>query len=167
MGENTGNCKNMNGECTTAPKTQGGEKHGCMKEWEAFLGVNLPHKSKSCFPKTDGFTHSNLDCHTLPIPCNNQLNQLLVVINDWVNMTRKVVDSWWVLPLIFVFSPLAQGFEYPPALSLGNHSPISLLFNCIVGCGFLIKLHIYMMSKIRMCWLAQKYHRQRFLIAET
>jgi len=34
----------------------------------AFMGVNLPQKSNSHFPKTDGFSNSNLDYHTLPIP---------------------------------------------------------------------------------------------------
>ena len=44
------------------------EDMGEQKNGHAFLGVNLPHKSKSCFPKIDGFSNSNLDCHTLPIP---------------------------------------------------------------------------------------------------
>ena len=75
------------------PKTWGKTTRECMREWAAFLGNNFPHKSKSCFPKIDGFSHSNLDFQTLPIPCNNQLNQILAVINGWVNKTRNVIDS--------------------------------------------------------------------------
>ena len=108
-GKNEDHCKNIHGECPRAPKMWGRQKRGCMREWAAFLGNNLPHNSKLCFPKTDGFSNSNLDCHTLPIPCNNQLNQYLAVINDWVNKTRKVVDSLvgspfdiWVIPRTWV-----------------------------------------------------------------
>ena len=100
-------------------------KHGRM----AFVfWVLLAQGAKTCFPKTDGFSNSNLGCHTLPIPCNNQLNQLLAVINDWVNKTRKVVDSFGGLSLWHLDSPLDQRFEYPP-LSLRNHAPISLLLH--------------------------------------
>ena len=112
------------------------QKHGerqpppFMREWAKVLGNNLPHKSKSRFPKTDGFSHSNLDCHTLPFPCNNQINQLLAVINDWVNKTRKVVDNLMgSLPLTFGSSPLDQGFNILPTLTLKNHDPISLLLH--------------------------------------
>ena len=69
-----------------------------MVEWPTFLGFLLAQGVKMCFPKTDGFSNSNLGCHALPIPCNNQPNQFLAVINDWVNETRKVVDSLMVLP---------------------------------------------------------------------
>ena len=51
-----------------APKRGVRQRSECMREWAVFLGNNLPHKSKSCFPKTDGFSHSNLDYHTFPIP---------------------------------------------------------------------------------------------------
>ena len=70
------------------------------------FGFLLAQGVKTHFPKTDGFSNSNLVCHTLPIPCNNQLNQLSTIINDWVNKTRKVVVSLigspfyiWIFPI--------------------------------------------------------------------
>ena len=63
------------------------------------FGFFLAQGVKMCFPKTNGFSNSNLGCHTLHIPWNNQLNQFLAVINDCVNKTRKVVDSFDGFPL--------------------------------------------------------------------
>ena len=48
-GKNEDHCKTVHGECPWAPKTWGRPKHGCMREWEAFLGIYLPHKSKTHF----------------------------------------------------------------------------------------------------------------------
>ena len=76
-------------------------KHGRMAYVFGFL---LAQGLKMCFPKTDHISNSNLGCHTLPIPCNNQLNQFLAVINDWVSKTRKVVDSLVGFPFnIWIF----------------------------------------------------------------
>ena len=88
-------------------------------------------RSQNTSPKTDGFSNSNLDCHTLPIPCNNQLNQFLAVINDWVSKTRKVVDSLVSFPFYiwrFPIGPKGLNIPHPP-ISLGNHAPISLLLH--------------------------------------
>ena len=99
--------------------------------------------------------HSNLGCNTLPIPCNNHLNQFLTVINDWVNKMRKVVDSLMGSPFDIWLFPIGLKVEYPP-LILRKSCPL-LIICCIdiAICGFLFKLHIYMMSKIMMCRLAQ------------
>ena len=124
-----------------------------MLEWEDVFGFSLTQGVKMHFPKTDGFSNSNLGCHTLSIPCNNQLNQFLVVINDWVNKTRKVVDSLMGSPFdiwIFPIGPKSLNI-LPPHLSLGIMPPSHYCCIDIDGCGFLIKLHIYMMSKIIMC----------------
>ena len=97
-------CKKRECRMPGAPKMWGRQQRECMREWEAFLGNNLPHKSKFIFPKMSASLNSNLDCHTLPIPCNNQLNRLLAIINDWVNKTRKVVDSLMGSPFyIWIF----------------------------------------------------------------
>ena len=63
------------------------------------------------FFKNDGLPQFEFDCHTLPPQGINYLNQILEEINDWVNKTKKVVDSFMVLPLTFGFTPLAQEFE--------------------------------------------------------
>ena len=68
------------------------------------------------FPKTDSFSNSNLDFHTFSIPCNNKLNQFLVVINDWVNKTRKIVDSWMGSPFEIWIFPIDPIFEYRPLI---------------------------------------------------
>ena len=52
-----------------------------------------------CFPKTYGFSNLNLGCHTLPIPCNNELNQFLEEINDWHKKTKWVVESLMGSPI--------------------------------------------------------------------
>ena len=123
-------------------------KHGRMAYVFGFL---LAQGVKMCFPKTDGFSNSNLGCHTLPIPCNNQPNHFLAVINDWVNETRKVVDTFDGFPLWHLAFPhWPQGLNNPPHLILRKSCP-HLIICCIdiVGCGFfLIKLHIYMMLKL-------------------
>ena len=120
-----------------------------MLEWADVFGFLLAQGVKMRFPKTDGFSHFYLDCHTLPIPCNNQLNQISEVINDWVNKTRKVVDSLMGSPFdIWIFPIGPKGLNTPP-LSLGNHaSHLIICFIDIAFFGFLIKLHIYMMPKL-------------------
>ena len=135
-------------------------KHGRMAYVFRFL---LAQGVKTYFPKTDGFSNSNLDCHTFPIPCNNQPNQFLAVINDWLNKTRKVVDSFdgfslWHLD--FPHSP--QRFEYPPPLSLGNHAPSHSCCIDISCCGFLINCIFTWWFKIITCLASTKYHRHWF-----
>ena len=50
-----------------------------------------------------------------PSPCNNYLNQFLAKINDWVNKTRKTVDSLMGLPLDIWISPhWLKGLNIPP-----------------------------------------------------
>ena len=70
-GKNEYHCKNVHGECPGAPKTWGRQNHGCMREWVAKMGIYLAHKSKHVFPKIGALPNSNIDLHTLPIPCNN------------------------------------------------------------------------------------------------
>ena len=80
------------------------------------FGFFLSQGVKTHFPKIDGFSNSNLGCHTLPIPCNNQPNQFLAVINDWVNETRKVVNSLMGFPSdiwIFPISPKGLNISSP------------------------------------------------------
>ena len=57
------------------------------------------------------------------------------------------IDTWIL--------PIGLEVKYPP-LILRKSCPHRIIC-CIdiAGCGFLIKLHIYMMSKIIMCRLAQ------------
>ena len=112
-------------------------KHGRMAY---FFGFFLARGVKTCFPKTDGFPNLIFGCHTFPIPCNNQLNQLLAIINDWVNKTRKVVDIFYGFPLWHLdFPHWLQRFEYsPPHLSLGIMPPSHYCCIDIAGCGFLI-----------------------------
>ena len=120
-------------------RKNGGEN---MKTWnhgimEYVFGFLLTQGVKIHFSKADGFSNSNLGYHTLPIPCNNQLNQFLEVINDWVNKTRK--GSWqldgfslWHLS----FPHWTKGLNTSPSLSLGNHAPISFnvaLTSLVVG----------------------------------
>ena len=101
-------------------------KHGRMAYVFGFL---LAQGVKTRFPKTDGFSNSNLGCHTLPIPCNNQPNQFLAVINDWVNETRKVVDSLMGSPSdIWIFPIGPKGLNIPP-LILRKSCPFSLLLH--------------------------------------
>ena len=102
-------------------------KHGRMAYIFGFL---LAQGVKTHFLKTDGFSNLNLVCHTLPIPCNNQLNQLLAVINDWVNRTRKVVDSLTGSPFdIWLFPIGPKGLNIPPSLILRKSCPLSLLLH--------------------------------------
>ena len=101
------------------------------------FGFLLAQGVKMCFPKTDGNSNSNLGCHTLPIPCNNQLNQLLAVINDWVNKTRKVVDNLMGSPFDIWLLPIGpRVWISPPPLSLGNHAPSHYGCIDIAGCGY-------------------------------
>ena len=96
-----------------------GQQHG-----HAFLGANLPQKSKLCFPTTYGFSNSNLDSILFPSPCNNYLNQFLVEINDWAQKTKWVVES------LMGFPHWLKGLNIPPPrLSLGNHAPVSLMLH--------------------------------------
>ena len=106
-------------------------------------------RSQNAFPKIDSFSNSNLGCHTLPIPCNNQLNQFLVVINDWVNKTRKVVDSFDGFSLWHLdFPHWSKGLNIPPFI-LRKPCPFSLLLHWHSWLWiFLIKMHIYMMSNL-------------------
>ena len=85
-----------------------------MVEWPTFLGFFLAQGVKMHFPKTDGFSNSNLGFLTLPIPCNNQPNQFLAVINDWVNKTRTVVDSLVGSPFDIWIFPIGPKVKYPP-----------------------------------------------------
>ena len=104
-------------------KTSKHEKHGRM---EYVFGFLLAQGIKMCFPKIDGFSNSNLVCHTLPIPCNNQLNQFLAVINDWVNKTRKVVNNFYGFSLWHLdFPHCPKGLNTPPPI-LGKSCPIPL-----------------------------------------
>ena len=71
-----------------------------------FGEITCPLSQIRISPKLIASQIQILGCHTLPIPCNNQPNQFLVVINDWVNETRKVVDSLmgspfdiWLFPI--------------------------------------------------------------------
>ena len=90
-------------------------KHGRMAYVFGFL---ISQGVKTHFPKTDGFSNSNLSCHTFPIPCNNQPNQFLAVINDWVNETRKVVDSLMGSPFdIWLFPIGPKGLNISPCCS--------------------------------------------------
>ena len=106
-----------------------------MKTWKhvrmAYVfGFLLSQGVKTRFPKTDVFSNSNLGCHTLPIPCNNQLNQFLAVINDWVSKTRKIFDSFDGFSLWHLAFPhWPQRFEYSPPLILRKSCPFSLLLH--------------------------------------
>ena len=78
-------------------------KHGRM---DYLFGFLLSQEVKMHFSKTDGFSNSNLGFHTLPIPCNDEPTQFMAVINNWVNETRKVVNSLmgspsniWIFPI--------------------------------------------------------------------
>ena len=42
-------------------------KRGCMAKWACILGVNLPQKSKTFFPKNGFSPSSNFLSHPLPI----------------------------------------------------------------------------------------------------
>ena len=92
-------------------KTWKTPKHGRMAYVFGFL---LAQGVKMHSPKTDGFYNSNLGFHTLPIPCNNQLNQLLAVINDWVKKTRKVVGSLMGSPFNIWIFPIGSKVWIPP-----------------------------------------------------
>ena len=125
-----------------------------MTKWACILGVNFPQKSKTFFPKNGFSPNSNFLPILFPSPCNNYFNQFLAVINDWLNETRKVVDCLMGSPLeIWIFPIVPKGLNIPP-LILRKACP-HLIICCIdiAGCGFLIKLHIYMMFKIIMCQL--------------
>ena len=101
-----------------------------MVEWPAFLGFCLPKESKHVPQKVMASLIQILGCHTLPIPCNNQPNQFLAVINDWVNETRKIVESLMGSPFnIWIFPVGPKGLNIPPRYSIGNHAPISLLLH--------------------------------------
>ena len=114
-------------------------KHESMLEWANTFGFLLAEGVKMCFPNTDGFCNSNLSCHTLPIPCNNQLNQFLAVINDWVSKTRKVVDNL-----------------------MGSPSDIWPQRFKEEGCGFLINCIFTWRFKIATCLASTKYHQHQF-----
>ena len=141
--------KNMNGlthrkfwMLERAHVKKNGEEN--MKTWKngrmAYVfGFFLAQGVKMRFPKTDGFSNSNLGCHTFPIPCNNQPNQFLAVINNWVDKTRKVVDNLMGSPSdIWLFPIGPKVWIFPPPLSLGNHAPYHYCCIDIDGCGFLI-----------------------------
>ena len=121
-------------------------KHGRMAYVFRFL---LAQGVKMRFPKTDGFSNSNLGCHTLPIPFNNQSNQFLAVINDWVNEIRKVVDSLMCYPSDIWLFPIGPKVLIAPLLILSKSFPFSLLLHWHSWLWvFLIKNHIYMFSKL-------------------
>ena len=85
------------------------------------------------------------------IPCNKQPNQFLAVINDWMNETRKVVDNLMGSPFDIWIFPIG-----PKVLNIPHPAPYHYCCIDIAGFGFLIKFHIYMISKIITCRLAQK-----------
>ena len=95
------------------------------EEWigNTFIGVFLPHKKKYYFPKFMAYPNTNLTAILFHSQCINCLNQLLEEINDWVRKKKWVVESLWVLSLTFVFTLLAQGFEYFPFLILVKSCP--------------------------------------------
>ena len=100
-------------------------QHGSMLEWPTFLGFCLPQESKRVSQQLMASPIQILGCHTLPISCNNQPNKFLEVLNDWVNETRKVVDSLMGSPSdIWIFPIGPKVWTFPP-LSLGHHAPIS------------------------------------------
>ena len=92
-----------------------------MREWEEIFWFLLSQGVKTRFLKTDSFSNSNLDFHTLPIPCNKKLNQLMAVVNDWVNKTRKVVDSWMGSPFDIWIFRIDPSFEYHPLIPRKSH----------------------------------------------
>ena len=103
-------------------------KHEIPSRMAYVFGFLLGQGIKTHFPKTDGFSNSNLGCHTLPIPCNNQLNQFLELINDWVPNTRKVVDSFDGFSLCHLdFPHWPKGLIISPSLFLVKSCP--RLFN--------------------------------------
>ena len=77
-------------------------------EWEAFLGIYLPHKPKMRFQKTDGFSISNLIAILFPSSCINYLNQFLEEINDWTQKTKWVVDSFMGFPFNIWLYPIGS-----------------------------------------------------------
>ena len=81
---------------------RGREKQGCMVEWAYVFGFLLAKEVKTHFSKMGALPNSNFS-HTLPIPCNNYLNQILAEINGWGKRQEWVVDSF------DGFSPMAQG----------------------------------------------------------
>ena len=87
-----------------------------MREWEDIFWFLLSQGVKMRFPKIDSFSNSNLDFHTLPIPCNNKLNQFLAVINDWVKKKKNVVDSWMGSPFDIWIFPIDPRLEYRPLI---------------------------------------------------
>ena len=66
------------------------------EEWfgHTFLGFFLPHKKKYDFPKLMAFPNTQLAAIPLHSQFNNYLNQLLEELNDWVNKTKWVVESF-------------------------------------------------------------------------
>ena len=113
-------------------------QHESMVEWLTFLVFFFPKESKHVSQKLMASPIRILGCHTLPIPCNNQPNQFLAIINDWVNETRKVVDSLMGSPSdIWIFPIGPKGLNIPPLpLSLGKHAPSHYCCIDIAGCGF-------------------------------
>ena len=74
--------------------------------------------------------NTNLSAILFPFQNINYLNQFLEEINDWVNKTKKVVDSFMGSPIDIGFTLLAQGFEYFPSLVLVKSCPH--LFNVVL-----------------------------------
>ena len=107
-----------------------------MVEWPTFLGFFLPKESKCISQQLMASPIKILGCLIFPILCNNQLNQLLVVINDWVNETRKVVDSLMGSPSDIWIFPIGPKVLNILPLFLGNHVPSHHGFIDIPGCGY-------------------------------
>ena len=132
------------------------EKHPSMVEWHTFLGFYFPKESKCISQKLVASTIQILGCHTLPISCNNQPNQFLAVINYWVNKTRKVVYILMGSPFEIWPFPIGPKVWISPPLILRKSCPSSLLLHWHRWLWvFLIEMHIYMVSNIIMCQLAQ------------
>ena len=72
----------------------------------AFSSIFLPHTSKTCFPKMDGFSNLNLTAILFPSQGINYLNQFLEEINDWAQKTKWVVDSLMGSPFDIWFFPV-------------------------------------------------------------
>ena len=105
------------------------ENVGVSPNGHAFWVLTCPKCQKHFSPKM-GFPQIRISLPILfPSPCNNYFNQFLAKLNDWVNETRKVVDSLMGSPIdiwIFPIGPQRLNIPTRPPLSLANHAPISL-----------------------------------------
>ena len=87
---------------------------------EYVFGCFISHVIETRYSTMGALSNSNFS-HTLPIPCNNYLNQILAEINRWVKRQEK--------GQLIVFMGFTQWLKVkhsPSSLSLGNNAPISL-----------------------------------------